>query len=203
MSDLTPLLREAADALWLIPMHAGLAQRLTHAAERTRPSEAEVDDILAIGEELVHTADFAAELPPFYAYGDNEAACRMSDDLERMRDAVREACERVRVILSTPPLPSAESVAGERTAEAAFLRAWEASGEANPWMFLRTYRTTPPAAAQDTGRGISESVRGDIQDATYDALMYFGAHDLHKPTDYLVAAQKVANDIAARAAGGE
>jgi hypothetical protein len=42
MSDLTPLLREAADALWLIPIHAGLAQRLTNAAERTRPSEAEV-----------------------------------------------------------------------------------------------------------------------------------------------------------------
>ena len=36
---LTPLLREAADALWLIPQHAGLAHRLQHAAERTRMCE--------------------------------------------------------------------------------------------------------------------------------------------------------------------
>ena len=144
-SDMQSLLREAADALWLIPIHGGLAHRLTnaaedfgepvrqvqmlhpdgrvdvlqvtevsvpdnggfvvvvtpptqHAAERTRPSEAEV-------RMLVADAEIRAE--------HIEHGYALSEDDERDVACLLRALVASVAALSTPPLPSAEPVACE------------------------------------------------------------------------------------------
>lgn len=149
MSDLPPLLREAADALWLIPQHAGLAQRLSNAAERTRPSEAEVTDAM-VEAGVKAMARAMNEHGPIASH--------------RAVRAVLAAA------LSTPPLPSAEPVLWavydahgrmmtytDVLAKAESERArYEGYGDAcwianRPFTVVPLY-TTPPAAAQDTVR---------------------------------------------------
>ena len=97
MSDLTPLLREAADALWLIPNNAGLAQRLTNAAERTRPSEAEVTDAMV----AAGVAAMEGHAPRLVS--------RAPEYDEPLAVALRHSFVRniLTAALSTPPLPSA------------------------------------------------------------------------------------------------
>lgn len=50
--------------------------------------------------------------PPFHAYGDNEAACRMSDSIEAMADEVFTFCEYLRSRL-TPSAPESKPNLGD------------------------------------------------------------------------------------------